>query len=171
MTHEDVNGEKLTAKKWWIFGADFSRFMQSFSRFIRDKNGEKKKSRVIDMIFFTVSFSRFAPQNFFRSPRSYPGKTICALWTPKTLHINIWPLACRLGDCPVTGGSPVQKTYVSVPFSFPALLTHARNFSTPLRSGVAPANQSKGQNEKLMNFAHFFVNSGVCPQENKHDSH
>ena len=20
---EDVNGEKLTAKKWWIFGADF----------------------------------------------------------------------------------------------------------------------------------------------------
>ena len=22
-THEDVNGEKLTVKKWWIFGADF----------------------------------------------------------------------------------------------------------------------------------------------------
>ena len=21
--HEDVNGEKLTVKKWWIFGADF----------------------------------------------------------------------------------------------------------------------------------------------------
>ena len=30
-------------------------------------------------------------------------------------------------------------------------------------SGVAPANQTKqkGQNEKFMNFAHFFVNSGV----------
>ena len=38
---EDVNGEKLTMKKWWIFGADFSRFTQSFSRFIRDINGEK----------------------------------------------------------------------------------------------------------------------------------
>ena len=23
MNHEDVNGEKLTVKKWWIFGADF----------------------------------------------------------------------------------------------------------------------------------------------------
>ena len=40
-TQEDVNGEKLTVKKWWIFGADFSRFTQSFSRFIRDINGEK----------------------------------------------------------------------------------------------------------------------------------
>ena len=28
-------------------------------------------------------------------------------------------------------------------------------------SGVAPANQRKGQNEKFMNFAHFLVNSGV----------
>ena len=42
---EDVDGEKLTVKKWWIFGADFSRFTQSFSRFIRDINGEKKTSR------------------------------------------------------------------------------------------------------------------------------
>ena len=41
---EDVNGEKLTVKKWWILGADFSRFTQSFSRFIRDINGEKKTS-------------------------------------------------------------------------------------------------------------------------------
>ena len=61
---EDVNGEKLTVKKWWIFGADFSRFTQSFSRFIRDINGEKKISLL--MIFFTVSFSRFAP------PRDVP---------------------------------------------------------------------------------------------------
>ena len=22
-SHKDVNGEKLTVKKWWIFGADF----------------------------------------------------------------------------------------------------------------------------------------------------
>ena len=42
---EDVNGEKLTMKKWWIFGADFSRFTQCFSRFIRDINGEKNISR------------------------------------------------------------------------------------------------------------------------------
>ena len=40
-TQEDVNGEKLTVNKWWIFGPDFSRFTQSFSRFIRDINGEK----------------------------------------------------------------------------------------------------------------------------------
>ena len=56
---KDVNGEKLTVKKWWIFGADFSRFTQSFSRFIRDINGEKNISLL--MIFFTVSFSRFTP--------------------------------------------------------------------------------------------------------------
>ena len=39
---EDGNGEKLTVKKWWILGADFSRFTQSFSRFVRDINGENK---------------------------------------------------------------------------------------------------------------------------------
>ena len=58
-SHEDVNGEKLTVRKWWIFGADFSRFTQSFSRFIRDINGEKNISLL--MIFLTVSFSRFTP--------------------------------------------------------------------------------------------------------------
>ena len=70
LIQEDVNGEKLTMKKWWIFGADFSRFTQSFSRFIRDINGEKNISSL--MIFFTVSFSRFAPSRLmgsFRAPR------------------------------------------------------------------------------------------------------
>ena len=47
---EDVNGEKLTVKEWWIFGADFSRFTQSFSRFIKDINREKKHL-VIDDLF------------------------------------------------------------------------------------------------------------------------
>ena len=50
---EDVNGEKLTVKKWWIFGADFFHGLvpifftvyADFSRFIRDANGEKKTSR------------------------------------------------------------------------------------------------------------------------------
>ena len=63
---EDVNGEKLTVKMWWIFGADFSRFMQSFSRFIRDINGEKQISLLT--IFFTVSFSQFAPSRAFYAP-------------------------------------------------------------------------------------------------------
>ena len=45
-SQEDVNGEKLTVKKWWIFGADFfSRFIRIFSRFIGDINGEKNISR------------------------------------------------------------------------------------------------------------------------------
>ena len=38
----------------------FSRFTQSFSRFMRDINGEIKHLSLL-MIFFTVSFSRFAP--------------------------------------------------------------------------------------------------------------
>ena len=56
---EDVNGEKLTVKKWWIFGADFSRFTQSFSRFIRDINGEKQKKNSLLMIFFTERHNVF----------------------------------------------------------------------------------------------------------------
>ena len=55
--HEDVNGEKLTVKERWIFGADFSRFTQSFSRFIRDINGEKKHLLIDDLFhgwLFTV---------------------------------------------------------------------------------------------------------------------
>ena len=40
----------------------FSWFMQSFSRSIRDINGEKNISLL--MIFFMVSFSRFAPSRF-----------------------------------------------------------------------------------------------------------
>ena len=67
MFHEDVNGEKLTVKKWWIFGADFSRFTQSFSRCIRDINSEKIISLL--MIFFTVSFSRFTPSRKFSQLR------------------------------------------------------------------------------------------------------
>ena len=49
---EDVNGEKLTVKKWWIFNADFfmvwCRFFTvyaDFSRFVRDINGENRTSR------------------------------------------------------------------------------------------------------------------------------
>ena len=63
---EDVNGEKLTVKKWWIFGADvftvwcrFFTVYADFSRFIRDINGEKKNIS-LSMSFFTVCFSRFA---------------------------------------------------------------------------------------------------------------
>ena len=41
------------------FGAEFSRFTQSFSLFIRDINGEKKHLVIDDL--FTVSFSRFTP--------------------------------------------------------------------------------------------------------------
>ena len=44
-TQEDVNGEKLTVKKWWIFGADFFTVYADFSRFRTDINGEKKTSR------------------------------------------------------------------------------------------------------------------------------
>ena len=40
-----------------------------------------------------------------------------------------------------------------------------------VRSSPGKPNQRKGQNEKFMNFAHFSVNSGVFPQENKRDSH
>ena len=47
---EDVNGEKRTVKKWWIFGADFFTVYADFSRFIRDIDGEKKHL-VIDDLF------------------------------------------------------------------------------------------------------------------------
>ena len=53
---EDVNGEKLTVKKWWIFGADFFTFCcrfftvyADFSRFVRDINGEKRIILIDDL--------------------------------------------------------------------------------------------------------------------------
>ena len=46
------------------FGADFFTVYADFSRFVRDINGEKKKISLL-MIFFTVSFSRFAPLSIF----------------------------------------------------------------------------------------------------------
>ena len=42
-------------------GADFFTVYADFSRFVRDINGEQKKNISLLMIFFTVSFSRFAP--------------------------------------------------------------------------------------------------------------
>ena len=51
----------------------------------------------------------------------------------------------------------------------PAFLRSAR--STIQESRPGKPNQREGQNEKFMNVAHFFVNSGVFPWENKRDSH
>ena len=48
------------------FGADFFTVYADFSRFIRDINGEKKNLSLL-LIFFTVSFSRFAPSRMVRS--------------------------------------------------------------------------------------------------------
>ena len=55
---EDGNGEKLTVKKWWLFGcrffhgfgADFFTVYADFSRFVRDLNGEKNHL-VMDELF------------------------------------------------------------------------------------------------------------------------
>ena len=64
---EDVNGEKPTVKKWWIFGADFFTvwcpFFHGLRRFFTVYKGHErwKKNFSLLMIFFTVSFSRFTP--------------------------------------------------------------------------------------------------------------
>ena len=43
---EDVNGEKLTVKKWWIFGADFftvwCRLFHGLRRFFTVCKGHKR---------------------------------------------------------------------------------------------------------------------------------
>ena len=43
---EDVNGEKLTVKEWWIFGADFftvwCRFFHGLRRFFTVCKGHKR---------------------------------------------------------------------------------------------------------------------------------
>ena len=45
-----LNGEKLTMKKWRIFGADlFHGLRRAFLRFIRDVNGEKNISLFDDL--------------------------------------------------------------------------------------------------------------------------
>ena len=46
IVREDVNGEKLTVKKWWIFGADFftvwCRFFHGLRRFFTVCKGHKR---------------------------------------------------------------------------------------------------------------------------------
>ena len=58
--HEDGNDEKLTVKKWWLFGC---RFFTVYAEFFTVYMGRKqwKKHLIIDMIFFTVGFSQFTP--------------------------------------------------------------------------------------------------------------
>ena len=45
-SQEDVNGEKLTVKNWWIFGADFfavwCRFFHGLRRFFTVCKGHKR---------------------------------------------------------------------------------------------------------------------------------
>ena len=46
LAQEEVNGEKLTVKKWWIFGADFftvwCRFFHGLRRFFTACKGHKR---------------------------------------------------------------------------------------------------------------------------------
>ena len=45
---EDVNGEKLTMEKWWIFGADF---FTVYAEFFAEGTQTVKKHLVIDDLF------------------------------------------------------------------------------------------------------------------------
>ena len=59
--------------------------------------------------------------------------------------------------------SSVQTTLISP--SARALLLSSCCLESPRQT-----KPKKGPNKKFMNFAHFLVNSGVFPQENKHES-
>ena len=79
---EDINGEKLTVKKWWIFCADFPRFTQSFSLFMRDINGEKEKTSRYWWSFSRLVFHGLPPLDFFplqhsKTPRTPNFSKIC----------------------------------------------------------------------------------------------
>ena len=76
----------------------------------------------------------------------------------------------------------VQKSMGhKVPWKTGMLICHpvtSRPLISPQKKKAALAQESprqtkpkKGQKEKFMNFAHFCVNSGVFPWENKRDSH
>ena len=79
-TVKNNNGEKMV-----IFGADFSRFTQSLSRFIRDINGEKKTSR------FWWSFSRLV---FHGLPPLDSQHLNCETKT-SALFSQIWPILAQ----------------------------------------------------------------------------
>ena len=74
------------------FGANFFTVYADFSRLIRDINGEKK--HLLLMIFFTVSFSRFAPSRNFVTwhktqvsaifPRTFPRIETASSWDFKS---------------------------------------------------------------------------------------
>ena len=81
---------------WWRFfhgfGADLFTVYADFSRFIRGTNGEKKNISLL-MIFFTVSFSRFAPLSRVWSPlkAEKTEKPEFRIWTPQNQkRRNCW---------------------------------------------------------------------------------
>ena len=106
---EDVNGEKLTVKKWWIFGADFftvwCRFFHGLRRFFTVCKGHKRRNKKIislSMSFFTVSFSRFAPSRV--CPRAIWTLTrakslcLCAFFLPELGLPSLQKFGCVIAQ-------------------------------------------------------------------------
>ena len=103
VSQEDVNGEKQTVKKWWIFGADFFTVYAEFFPVYKGHIGEKKKISLL-MIFFTVRFSRFTPSwvsvhPVYGNPRTGLLRTF---WEPDRVLRNPLKSLCVQGalSCP-----------------------------------------------------------------------
>ena len=98
---EDANGEKLTVKKWWLFGC---RFFHGLRRVFTVYKGHKrwKKNLVIDMIFFTVSFSRFAPSRNAGSFLTYAEDTVLIQFSYTHTKKAITSLPCSNQVCSYT---------------------------------------------------------------------
>ena len=73
------------------FGADFFTVYADFSRFVRDINGEKKNISLL-MIFFTVSFSRFAPSRLVALQMQTQNRSVLATQFPKSQPCPRWQL-------------------------------------------------------------------------------
>ena len=105
----------------------FSRFMQSFSRSIRDMNGEKNISLL--MIFFTVSFSRFTPSRVTsvgKTERRVPQNS--SIEPPRRCYQKVRPNPKRFYRTPVWPRKGGFKRIRNPPFSRCPFRTFPLNF-------------------------------------------
>ena len=83
---EDVSGEKLTMKKWWIFGADlFHGLRRVFHGFIRDVNGEKHL--VIRWSFSRLAFHGYPLSNFLSILGNEKSARSVSAWSSRKLSL------------------------------------------------------------------------------------
>ena len=125
VTQEDVNGEKLTVKKRWIFGADFftvwCRFFHSLRRFFTVCKGRKrwkKKTSRYRWAFSRLVFHSLPPLESLSAPQ----RLILEFISSKHLASESWVAMSTRALCICTNCTSEGCTFMhptSKPWQYP----------------------------------------------------